>query len=587
MGGLRHATRLFTFTLFCIILHLPYPVNSKLTEHYFKIGTNEQERTFWGYVIKPTERFHEEELQKFRDAAVQYAAPPRWLGVQKVGGLTPFIHWAGARLPGQGDGPPLDLRAFFEFENDHEKIKRTENGLIEGESPLERNASRDVANSSAGINNKRDTDVVLIKLKTIQKDRLMISQAPGVSLEDMPGYEFIYEDAGEGVLAYVIDTGCNPSDESFLHHKYQLLDIDSTSWIYSGPLPSDEKSDDDFPNALGKGNIPEYLADGNLWGYHGTATASKLVGWGYGHAPSVDLHIVKVHTGRNYLFPEWAFLDPLLKIYDNIIAKLEDDVNRDIKGAVISASISILLTSETRKGSSWNTLCIDMLLELLQKFEIIDPKVYFITPTGNKDTGEPIITEPVASILEAKVKNERSFAQCIVVGGVELDGSTIYQDHPYVDFYAPANHIPLPLPPLDPNPEYADIFASRLIPGTGTSLAAPTVAGLLASLIGIGIKDPVSQLKKWAYPRIEGGHDVVWNGVTKEMWGSTSWDGIETSDTGIPVDVRGGGGGDGKGRKRPPSSESSGSGKDLDMEAALKKGLHRKLPQKLLKYPVP
>ncbi|RVD80861.1 uncharacterized protein DFL_008748 [Arthrobotrys flagrans] len=302
--------------------------------------------------------------------------------------------------------------------------------------------------------------------------------------------------------------------KAFDYQRDKLLERGSASWIYSGPLPNDEKNDDDLPNFIG--NIPGSLANGYLWGYHGTAAAGKVVGSGYGLAPFADLFIVKIQTGRNSVSTELGLLDTLIKVYDDIKRSIDEDTDRSIKGAVISISSLFDLHVDEEDNKEWWDAVIGLYRDILEHFEHINPKVYLVVPAGNEDPGTPIIAYPTSLILNERAEKPGALKQCFVVGGVDRNGGRLFQEDPNVDFYAPAEELAIPLPPIDPKrPHLLD--GIQLQEG-GTSNATPLVAGLLAMLIGQGEIDPAVQMKAWAYPRKRGGHDVIWNGIREEMW---------------------------------------------------------------------
>ncbi|KAK6536309.1 hypothetical protein TWF281_000549 [Arthrobotrys megalospora] len=567
---------LFTIHLFSFaFLYFPSIVLS--VQHHYKIGTNEHIRTFWGFVVKSDQRKNTNALNRFKQEALKATIPPRKFGVYEyksdysgtwaflidgaagikedvdlkfhlwdtfpelvknsqiaeIGSLDLTSHFAGPPPPGKGDGPPQELPP--PSSPTPRNIKRHS---LNRYSRLGRRAS----DGDGDVEMAEDPGPMLLGLKTTFQEMLMVSQPPKVGLVDMRGYRFEFENAGTGVKVYVIDTGVDPSHEAFDHQRDKLLGKDSASWIYSGPLPSDEKNDEDLPNFLG--NIPGDLADGYLWGYHGTMTAGKIVGSGYGLASSADLVAVKVQTGRNYSHGEWGLLDALLKVYDDILRNIEGDTNSSIKGVVISVSYAISLDDEIE---NWKDATVGLYQDILGQLEKIKPKVYFVSPTGNKDTGQPITYYPQSLILEARNTNNRAFKQCLVVGGVKPDGTTIFQEGLNVDLYAPAYDLAVPIPPIDP--KRPNIMDKYHIAASGTSYGSAFAAGLLAALISEDVENPVTQMKKWAYPRRKKGHKVIWNGITEDLW-------ADAGGEYQPVD-----------RKRPPSGDSDeekGKEKDRD-----------------------
>ncbi|KAK6509312.1 hypothetical protein TWF481_004068 [Arthrobotrys musiformis] len=435
--------------------------------------------------------------------------------------MSSFVsHWAGPKPPGEGGaGPPRELFPPIGSSRLTEKRHALKApNLSGGYALLESRAigfSEDTGATNDGSGRK------LFRFATSLSEMSIISQPPGVWPEEIGPTRFQWGNAGKGVKVYVIDSGCDPSHKykAFDFQRRKLLARDSTSWIYSGPLPSDEKSDDDIPNFVGK--IPKELAGGHLPAYHGTMTAGRIVGFGYGLAPFADLVVVKLQSGRNYGIGEWGLLDPLLKIYDDIQRFIKKD-KRKIKGFVISASISITPSPglETKLPSWYRTIA-RIYRELLREFENIEPKVYYATSAGNNKPGTPINNFPASIIIKERGRAKGAFKQCVIVGGVRYDGTTIFQDGPNVDLYAPADRLPMPIPLMDP--KRPKLSRSITMFGSGTSFSTPLVAGLLAELISSGHREPVTLMKKWAYPRTKGGHDVIWNGVKKSYWDSAAY----------------------------------------------------------------
>ncbi|KAF3316060.1 hypothetical protein TWF173_002838 [Orbilia oligospora] len=353
--------------------------------------------------------------------------------------------------------------------------------------------------------------------KTKFYEMMMASQPPGVSLPEMRGFEFEPSYPGAGVRVYVVDTGCDPSHEAFYLQKDELLNRGSTSWIYSGPFPDDEKNDNDFPNFVG--NIPEELAGGHLWGYHGTAVASKIVGRGYGLAPFADLVVVKVQNGRNSVNPYLSILDTLIKIYDDVKRSIARNDDGAILGAVINLSVSNNLSDLDDKERKWADSIMELYLDILRHFEDIEPKVYITILGGNDDidTPTPLSEYPRNQIIKERARNPGAFKQCLIVGGVDKNGAILYHGS-NIDFYGPAKDLAFALPPIDPKRPH--LLDGIQLTSSGTSLSAPFVAGLLARTIGLNVKeiDPLEQMRQWAYPRKRNGPKVVWNGIPQEVW---------------------------------------------------------------------
>ncbi|KAK6516589.1 hypothetical protein TWF506_006492 [Arthrobotrys conoides] len=585
-------------TLLYLLTSFPRPVlsdlNGEIPRHQFKIGTDEQERMHWAFLVAKDHRKNEEELERFRKEAFEIAIPPKKYGIYEyksehlgtwaflVDGLEfndfryddllaevehkeegykdhvsqydldlkiklmnsfsklisefyyvyPDFHWAGASTPGESrNGPPREIPLPQSKRQGGEEMKRrwasapSMGASLEGRSPADEPEPIDLTGSDDEMidpepESESESEPYLSGYKTELYEMLVASQPPGVSLKDMRDFYFETKYPGAGVRVYSIDTGCDPSHEAFYLHKDELLNRDSDSWIYVGPLPDDEKGDKDLPNFIG--NIPEELADHLLWGYHGTAAASKIVGRGYGLAPFADLVIVKVQTGRNTQVPMMNYLDAFLKVYDDI----KKSVAKDTEGKILGAVISLTSSMEMTGSESWINKVTELYQDLLKHFEDIKPKVYITVTAGNKGVGQPIERHPAALILSKRAENpnKKALKQCLIVGGVDEKGAKKYQGDRKVDFWAPSKDISLALPAIDPKRPY--LYDGHHTKASGTSFSAPFVAGLLADLIGRLPPDidPVTQMRKWAYPRNKRGPKVIWNGIPQAAWAEAGGD---------------------------------------------------------------
>ncbi|KAF3114106.1 hypothetical protein TWF594_007815 [Orbilia oligospora] len=588
MKRLPDTAMFFLLAILYFLSHFPCPalseLNGEIPKHQFKIGTNEQERMYWVYIVSKDQRKNEEELSRFRKAASEIAIPPKELGVYEIksehlgtwaffidglGYRDPddsgndnnddddddnpsredefelkgklmesfpnlistfryvhsFEHFAGAQPAGYKDGEPLREIPLSGRLNE-QRAKRRWAGAPNKKDRLNRRSPSDDPQVIDLLDDSDDEMVdpelesvpFLTASKTNFYEMMMASQPPGVSLREMRGFEFEPSYPGAGVRVYVVDTGCDPSHEAFYLQKDELLNRDSTSWIYSGPFPDDEKNDNDLPNFVG--NIPEELAGGNLWGYHGTSVASKIVGRGYGLAPFADLVVVKVQNGRNSVNPHLSILDTLIKIYDDVKRSIAQNDGGAILGAVINLSVSNNLSDLDDKERKWADSIIELYLDILRHFEDIEPKVYITILGGNDDidTPTPLSEYPRNQIIKERVRDPGAFKQCLIVGGVDKNGAILYHGN-NIDFYGPAKDLAVALPPIDPKRPH--LLDGIQLTASGTSLSAPFVAGLLARTIGLNVKeiDPLEQMRQWAYPRKRNGPDVVWNGIPQEVWG--------------------------------------------------------------------
>ncbi|KAK6509754.1 hypothetical protein TWF481_004484 [Arthrobotrys musiformis] len=320
---------------------------------------------------------------------------------------------------------------------------------------------------------------------------VMISQPEGVSLEEMEGTYYSYPNAGDGVLTYVIDSGCDFTLPEFAH-----IDVPSVDWLFSGPLPSDERSDDDEPsNPQAYGH---YLAGSDLTlGHHGTLVAGQIVGNTMGVASSASLVVVKLQTGRNVAHT-LIEIESLLKVYDHMYEE------RQKRGDSWLGFVVVYPHSDDRLRlypESFANALINLYVELVKA--ISGHNGHIIVPAGNEDPDVPIPGSGFPTAMKARA-GVRSDPHFIVVGGIDTGtGLNAFQTADYVNFYGPGTNLRTVLPTEETV--------------QGTSLVVPMVAGLLATLLGQGVENPVEQMEKWAYPRAAGGPDVIWNGITKAM----------------------------------------------------------------------
>ncbi|KAF3178141.1 hypothetical protein TWF788_007584 [Orbilia oligospora] len=320
------------------------------------------------------------------------------------------------------------------------------------------------------------------------QELVMIAQPSRVPFSKMRGTYYTYPGPGKGVLTYVLDSGCDLNSRYFSH-----IDASSVDWLFSGPFPSDERSDDDGPSdpkAYG------HFEGGNTFhpGYHGTMVAASIVGKNKGTAPSASLVPVKVQNGRNTT-PAFAEIDALLKVYDHMYEKYLKKKD-SWPGFVINYSYAIYSLSDGRE---------ELYKEILQALEAPELKGYFVVPAGNGEPNNPIVHYP--AVLKANPTAQLPLTHLVVVGGIDTTtGFNSYQTADYVNLFAPSTGL-----------RYVTPARGLAIMG-GTSFAVPLAAGLLATLLSRGVENPVQQMEEWSYPRHHKGPNVIWNGITKDMW---------------------------------------------------------------------
>ncbi|KAF3244333.1 hypothetical protein TWF217_009733 [Orbilia oligospora] len=331
-------------------------------------------------------------------------------------------------------------------------------------------------------------DGSVLVLDPAPRELVMIAQPSGVQFSKMRGQYYTYPNPGKGVLTYVLDSGCDLNSRYFSH-----IDASSVDWLFSGPFPSDERSDDDGPS-----NPKAYghFEGGNTFhpGYHGTMVAASIVGKNKGTAPSASLVPVKVQNGRNTT-PAFAEIDALLKVYDHMYEQYLKKKD-SWPGFVINYSYAIYSLSDGRE---------ELYKEILQALEAPELKGYFVVPAGNGEPDNPIVHYP--AVLKANPTAQLPLTHLVVVGGIDTTtGLNNYQTADYVNLFAPGTGL-----------RYVTPAKGLAIMG-GTSFAVPLAAGLLATLLSRGVENPVQQMKEWSYPRHQKGPNVIWNGITKDMW---------------------------------------------------------------------
>ncbi|RVD88857.1 uncharacterized protein DFL_003028 [Arthrobotrys flagrans] len=350
-----------------------------------------------------------------------------------------------------------------------------------------------------GRKNQRDLRTNEIGVKGYGKsgrltEMRQLSQPPGVSEAELGNLFRNYEFAGNGQVVYVIDTGFDPTIP-------ELSDVKFDDWIYAGPFPTDEKG----------------IQMTTKW--HGTIVVSKVAGKITGVAQEAKIVAIEAGDGRSIdTFEAEGWIDGLLKTYDHIRR-----VNSD-KNCIVNISFGfglgyfdILWAANPRftiadgiRSYFW-----DSILYVLNEFTRL-PNVVIVSGAGNGRKNTPIDTFP--AIFAQRLKSNRM----VVVGGVDKSGLNYYQKADFVKVWAPARDLAYPCEPgrVDKRPTEFLREHGLCFSVSGTSFAAPTVAGILATMLsaGVPLNQVVNHMYSLAYPRVPGGPNIVYNGISTKQW---------------------------------------------------------------------
>ncbi|GKT94363.1 alkaline proteinase [Colletotrichum tofieldiae] len=315
-----------------------------------------------------------------------------------------------------------------------------------------------------------------------------ISQPPGSSLADLPGFGYASE-AGKGVTIYVIDTGANAQNTEW-------TGMPGTKGFLYGPGATKEESD--FLN-------------------HGSCVASKSTGPAYGTAKDANMIMAKLPR------------DLSISAIFTLLVEISNDVFQ--KGIEGKAVINMSLGSRIPEKLSSTTTAYKLLLVALMAEDIV-----IVTASGNDAqygiddvTEYPALFGPTTDI--------------IVVGAVENDGSRAFFSQgtgdqltvsapvsstaPRADPAAHKNSMALPLVSFPNAPDALthslNWLYEKLTPVRQP--AAPAVAGVIAvwlsqdehkdrlQVAGKVAANVKAMVQSLAYSRIEGEPAMIWNGI--------------------------------------------------------------------------
>ena len=314
--------------------------------------------------------------------------------------------------------------------------------------------------------------VLIQAQRNAPRDLVSLSTPKGMAgLKDY----FYPTQAGEGVTVYVIDGGFEPSNSEFIRQAA------NHRWLFA--MGADKTQADDVAEDKG----------------HGSCVASKVVGYRCGSAKKAKMVFVRTELRVS------SILDGFQKVIQDLYER--DNTWEQVRGRTV-VSISrgwyaqrIMFRADARLLDDSALLKIETLLD--------DYQAVVVTSAGNDARRRPEIT-----LTPAKFGR---ILPIIAVGGVTADGGRDpdSQGGPAMAVCA-VSYVECASP----------VPGDALKLATGTSFAAPIVAGLVADLLsrksegdelrrtGISIPTAVRDyVIKLAYPRVAGGNPVAWNGV--------------------------------------------------------------------------
>ncbi|KAK6495112.1 hypothetical protein TWF481_003140 [Arthrobotrys musiformis] len=346
-----------------------------------------------------------------------------------------------------------------------------------------------------------------------QLDMRVLSQPPGTTAEDSKGMFWNFQYPGWGQLVYVLEGGFN------MQHK-ETRHIHVEKMIFAGPLPADDGyTGAELPNVD-----------------HGTAVVAKIAGRNVGVATNATLVLART-TDSTGTMDYAAFIDILLKVYDDVRKRDPKQIciinislvlwipNTDYAGVNSVNQKSYLYLVGNRNKVAYLVFyravrtALDHILENLMRL----PNVFIVAAAGNENPKVPINTWPAT-----RGEYYANSSRFIVVGGYAPGyGENIFQIVPYVPIWAPGGWVNIPTrwkygdfedpkytgPPIGFHREFELSFSS------GTSFATPTVTGMIAAWLSIGIKPKdIVPFMKTAYQRVKYGVKALYNGIPLSRW---------------------------------------------------------------------
>ncbi|KAK6506084.1 Suppressor of the cold-sensitive snRNP biogenesis mutant brr1-1 [Arthrobotrys conoides] len=312
-------------------------------------------------------------------------------------------------------------------------------------------------------------------------ERLMLLQEQG---KEVPSKYYYHKSQGQGVTVYFVDTGINRKHPEFVDaDKDGRIEV-----LFADPLPPrPEKQAKDV--------------DSSLRFSHGSSVAGVVVGKITGLAPKAKIVMVAA-LDRNSLSSEALYLSALMKVYNHITTHNKNNkviLNLSMNAGYLRERKSAIDT-DIRDG-----------LELVFADLTALPNLIITSASGVSEWSQKGVAWSWPNVKAASQKTAKNL---IIVGGVDQKGNGIFQK-PEKDFqqvFAPAYAVKI-----------ASNVGYQLT--TGTSFASAYAAGVLANYLSKNVEltaqEAINLLIQRSFPRIKGGPNVVWSGVTQQEAGVT------------------------------------------------------------------
>ncbi|KAK6362349.1 hypothetical protein TWF730_006043 [Orbilia blumenaviensis] len=469
-----------------------------------------KDRKLWWFVIKRTFMQDDSSLSVIRSALIVFAARH---GTSKSGVSTIGSRYLGTFFFTVDLDFSVDTRRFWDNYKEYlvsygevpyqvrpRKIKQHiqakphpggrmgRRGLLRNETIPEMRSRPNIG--SAHRADRRDLSAIRVFEEPFDEMK-KLSQPPNVGLEDLKGLYFTRKDGeGEGVTVYVPDSG---GLVGYLHTHKILREVRVEDYIWAEPNPDDRITDTYRNN------------------FHGTAVISKIAGLRIGTAPKAGIVVVQCSNFRGEITTAHYF-SALLKIYDHI-----RQYNPG-KPVIINISWTFDMIDPTNNAAaeikeehlphrtSTNNIIQLYSYHLMGEFSKLK-NVKIVGAAGNRSPGIE---------LGFPQRHAQAFPYTmILVGGTGLDDRNRFQRSGNMRIWAPGTHIHVA--GFDESGE--ETF--EIVSGS-SFVAAPTVTGIMASMIshGIQMENVVDLLYRLAHKRVPNGPPLVWNGINKWDWPS-------------------------------------------------------------------